>query len=191
MRISVAGALVVSAIALLPVPAEAQRGNYKSRDYVSCDGYSKPNQRSDRLHAPESTAQGGVRYRSIVGHGRAGLEACDRVLTDPRVTQIHRVREMNLLVSKALHLSKLRRFDEALAALDQANAVPVEDNSGIIAESIGMRGQFARAYIYSETGDVPAAVAILDGLAQQRQYSPGISMAAIDFARSLDKDWAR
>jgi len=170
------------AISLAAMPRIAIAG-----DFETCDGYTAPGKTDGMTEGTWlwglATATVDKRPTNIV-LSEAGLEACDRALSDPTLTQSFSLRRAHLLQAKSLHALSVSNYDLALEVLKQSDELGKADP--LFANSLGLGNRAIRAYALSDMGHKDAALQEVDKILQARPWSASIRRLTLRLRLKID-----
>lgn len=122
---------------------------------LQCDGFGVPYDNADAITVPNTgwsnTPESLARMEGLVGN----VESCDAALAYLRTNfPQHRIREISLLQSRAIHHINTGSYSLANADLDAAEAILDADIADQhVQRSIGLNSRFVRAYARQHSGD--------------------------------------
>lgn len=181
VRILAAAALLSSA------PAWADK-----HDFPRCDGFKAPNKRVDNML--QESSLWGLMKGSATGRkagtliGQSGLAACEAALQNPLLLPKYWQRRAHLLQSKALHLVQLKRYDDALAALDESKALADINEDLLFEESSLLGGLMIRSVALWNLDRKDEARAALAKARKVRPHANSIIATADRIENSFEED---
>jgi hypothetical protein len=159
--------------------------------FTLCDGYGPPNRSGDGMTRYALALGfwdngGGNTTRDDVPLGAEGIAACRTALADRGLIPRHWMRRVNLLRALAIHQLATGANRDALATLDQAQALVPADADHLYRRSLGMGLDLTRALALRLNGDLPAAQALATRAVEGRVYSrQGLAAAAMVLYRPV------
>ncbi len=180
----------LAALPLMMTPLAAQAA---AADFAACDGYAAPKKKSDGI--TKGTWLWGLAStnadfrRGTVFVGARGIAACDAALADPLLVDAFWVRRAHLLQSKALHQMSDNAFKEALATLDQSDAIGAAHADPQFNNSIKLANLALRAIAYYRLERKEDARAALKAVTDARPWSVSLRQMTTAIRTTYEGDY--
>lgn len=156
-------------------------------DFRVCDGYPAPAGGADGTQQTWLWGLIDDAQPKAVSHEEAAIAACDRALADPLLLPGYGVRRALLLRAKAVNQLILARTADALATLDQADAVRLPEP--FFAQRYAEGNRLLRAYADYRDNRLDAARAEIAAVEKGRRYAAWTMGMTYSLQLAYDHGW--
>lgn len=164
----------------------------QSVNFFSCDGYPAPNKKSDGITRADVLWGLGSRTsdfrRNQAQVGGTGAAWCDAAIASPLLLESFWLRRSHLLQAKALHLLADGKPAEALAVLDQSDALGTARADPDFQVSIAVGNQALRVVALHGLGRTEEARKLLATVDSARPYSVSFQVLRRQLASLFDDE---
>lgn len=183
-RIIWAAALVAALIGAVPAGAA-------EIDFRVCDGYPAPAGGGDGTNQVWLWGLIDDAQPKTVSHEENAIAACDRALVDPLLRPAFSMRRALLLRSKAVFQLTLDRSADALASLDQADAVATSLPVTPFIRQFALGNQLLRTYANYKVNRLEVARAGAAAIENERRYASWFTGTIYALRLTHEHDWAQ
>lgn len=166
----------------------------QSVNFFSCDGYPAPTKKSDGITRADVLWGLGSRTsdfrRDQSQLGGTGAAWCDAAIASPLLLESFWLRRSHLLQAKALHLLADGKHAEALAVLDQSDALGTARADPDFQVSIAVGNQALRIVALHGLGRTDEARKLLAAIDSARPFSVSFHVLRRHLALLFDEDTA-
>lgn len=166
----------------------------QSVNFFSCDGYPAPTKKSDGITRADVLWGLGSRTsdfrRDQSQLGGTGAAWCDAAIASPLLLESFWLRRSHLLQAKALHLLADGKHAEALAVLDQSDALGTARADPDFQVSIAVGNQALRIVALHGLGRTDEARKLLAAIDSARPFSVSFHVLRRHLALMFDEDTA-
>jgi hypothetical protein len=167
-----------------------------TQPFSLCDGYGAPSRKADGM--TESTWMFGLAKRSAdirqnekVKSGGTGSTSCKQALESPLLLPEFWLRRAHLLQARAVHLVADEKYEDALAALKESDALGQDKNDAFFADTVAIGNRAVRALTLIKQNKRTEAEREIEALSKMRPYSKTVQELAFQLGMAIDPSYDR